>query len=428
MSIINDFLLNLPLPLLDHWGYLIIFISAIIEALPVLGTFFPGHTIVVLGGFFANLEILRLDGVILTAAAGAMVGDLIGYIIGRKYGQDFVARYGKYFFLHQDKFEATKKLVHEHAGKTLILGRFSPLTRAFAPMVAGISRVKILKFIIYDIIGGLAWAVSSVLLGYIFGQGFETASKYFGRIIIAGILVIALIIFGYRWLNKRKHIFSRYHLHYLVINAFSIYVFSKMIEDYLQKESTYRLDLWLEQNIYLVWGQNLSQLMIFITNLFSPEVLFSIALAAAAYYLYKKNLYKALLIFFGSSGGLLLGAALKILINRPRPEDGLISETGFSLPSQHALLAAIFFALVYLLFAKKIKNRWLKYLFAAGNTILICAVGFSRLYLRVHYFSDVLAGYALGLFWLTFLILVFRITSQIVGDPLKFFRKGYWQK
>ena len=205
---VNDFLLNLPLPLLNHWGYLIIFISAIVEALPILGTFFPGYTIVVLGGFFANLGILRLDGAILTATAGAMAGDLIGYIIGRKYGQDFVARYGKYFFFHQDKFEATKKLVHKHAGKTLIIGRFSPFTRAFAPMIAGISRVKIFKFIIYDIIGCLTWAASSVLLGYIFGQGFEAAAKYFGRIIIAAILAIALIILGYRWLNKRKHIFS----------------------------------------------------------------------------------------------------------------------------------------------------------------------------------------------------------------------------
>ena len=88
-------------------------------------------------------------------------------------------------------------------------------------------------------------------------------------------------------------------------------------------------------------------------------------------------------------------------------------ETGFSFPSQHAVMAIIFFSLIIFLFAEKIKNNFLKYLFIGANIILILLIGFSRIYLKVHYFSDSLAGLALGLFWLTFLILIFRVIAEL---------------
>jgi len=416
MSIINDFLLGLPLPLIDHWGYLIIFLAAIFEALPILGTFFPGQTVVIVSGFFANLGILRLDATILAAASGAIIGDLLGYIVGRRYGGEFVSRYGKYFYFHQDKFEATRKLVLEHAGKTLVLGRFSPLTRAFAPLVAGMSRVKIFKFIIYDIIGGITWAASSVLIGYVFGMGFSTAAKYFGRIIMVAVVVIVLLILAYRYLNRKRHIFMKNHLIFLSLNALSIYVFSKMVEDYFDKELTYRLDLWLAQNIASIREPWLDKLMVFITTVFSPEGLLAVAILASVYYFIKKHWYRAALVFLSSAGGLALGAGLKQLIDRPRPLGGLIEETGFSFPSQHALMALIFFSLLILLFGEKIKKFWLRYLFMAGNLALILLVGVSRIYLKAHYFSDVMAGYALGLLWLTLLILLFRIGFKLAAD------------
>ena len=413
---INDFLLNLPLPLIDHWGYLIIFVSAMVEALPIFGSFVPGHTIVIISGFFAQMGILRLDALILTASAGAIIGDLLGYFIGRKYGQEFITRYGKYFFFHQDKFEATKKLVDEHAGKTLILGRFSLFTRAFTPLVAGMSQVKFYRFIGYDLLGGIIWAVSSVLIGYIFGLGYSTAAKYFGRIIMAAVVTIILLLLAYRYLDSKKHIFVKNHLTFLALNALAIYVFSKMAEDYFDKESTYWFDLWLAQNITLIWQPWLNQLMVFITNIFSPENLLVVAALAAVYFYVKKNWSKAALILFSSGGGLLLGAILKRLIGRLRPLNGLISESGFSFPSQHALMALIFFSLIMFLFHEKIKNKPLKYLFVAGNIFLIILVGFSRIYLKAHWFSDIMAGLALGLFWLTFLILAFAVVIKLFND------------
>lgn len=413
---INDFLLNLPLPLIDHWGYLIIFIAAMAETLPVIGTVIPGHTIIILGGFLAKLEALRLEAVMAVAAVGVVTGDLLAYYIGRKYGYDFVVRYGKYFFLNDEKYQKTKDLVSEHTGKALIIGRFSPFTRALAAFLAGIYKIKLPKFIFYSIVGGVSWSTLSVLLGYIMGQGFEGASKYFGRIVLAAIILIVLIFLAYRTLNKRRQVFVKKHSLYLVLNVFSIYIFSKMAEDYFDKESTYRLDLWLNQNIVLIHQPWLNKLMIIVTNVFSPEILLAIAILAAIYYFVKKNWYNAALIFMSSAGGLVLGAILKQLIGRLRPLGGLVPESGLSFPSQHANLALIFFSLAMFLFTEKIKNKSLKYLFIFSNLFLIILVGWSRIYLRVHWFGDVLAGLALGLFWLTFLVLVFAVAIKLFKD------------
>ena len=384
--------------------------------MPILGTFIPGHTIIILGGFLAKIGVLKLETVIFVAAFGVVFGDLLAYYIGRKYGYDFVIRYGKYFFLNEKKYEKTKNLVSEHAGKALIVGRFSPFTRALAAFLAGIYKIKFPKFIFYSIVGGVSWSTLSVFLGYIVGQGFEGAAKYFGRIVLTALILIVLIFLAYRTLNKRRQVFVKKHSLYLVLNATAIYIFSKMVEDYFDRESTYRLDLWITQNIISVWQPWLNKLMIIVTNVLSPESLLIVALLAAAYYFVKKNWYNAILIFMSSAGGLILGAISKQLVGRLRPIGGLVSESGLSFPSQHSLMALIFFSLVMFLFTKKIKNKLLKGLFIFSNIFLIILVGFSRIYLRVHYFSDVVAGFALGLFWLTFLILIFVIVIKLFKD------------
>ncbi|MBI4779532.1 VTT domain-containing protein, partial [Candidatus Falkowbacteria bacterium] len=318
----NDFLLNLPLPLIDHWGYLIIFVSAIAETLPILGAFIPGHTIIILGGLLAKLGILRLEAVMVTAAFGAVIGDLLAYYIGRKFGYDFVIRYGKHFFLDEEKYNKTKDLVAEHTGKALIIGRFSPFTRALSAFLAGIYKIKLPKFIFYSIIGGVGWSVISVFFGYAVGHGFKGAAKYFGQIVFIAIILIVLIFLAYRMLNKKRQVFVKSHSLYLALNALSIYVFSKMAEDYFDKESTYRLDSWIGENIHLLWQAWLNKLMIITTNVLSPEILLAAAILSAVYFFIKKNWYNAALIFISSAGGLILGEISKRLIGRLRPPGG----------------------------------------------------------------------------------------------------------
>ena len=266
MSIISR-ILNIPFPVLNHWGYWIILLFAILESSPIFGLLIPGQTIVIMGGFFAKLGVLDIGDVIWVAALGAILGDLIGYLLGKKYGYSFITEYGKYFFFKKEHYEKTKKLMNHHTGKTLIIGRFNSLTRAFAPFVAGTTDVPFLRFIIYNIIGGISWAVSFVLVGYIFGKSYEIVSAYIGKFIFIAIVLSILIIYAYRFINKRKHIFSRYHLYALIINIFSLYLFSKMIEDIIDGELITKLDIWLNLKIVLLWNPLLNKIMIFITNI-----------------------------------------------------------------------------------------------------------------------------------------------------------------
>ena len=106
--------------------------------------------------------------------------------------------------------------------------------------------------------------------------------------------------------------------------------------------------------------------------------------------------------------GYIFGTSIKIIVQRARPEQGLVSASGFSFPSGHATMAVIFFSLLIYLFRDEIKNKALRWIFVAGCWLLIFLVGISRVYLGVHWLSDVLAGWALGLFVVSLGIVVFR--------------------
>ncbi len=203
MSIL-DKIVNLPFDILNHWSYPIIFFAALIEASPLFGLLIPGQMIVIAGGFFAKIGIIDLGDVIFFAALGAIMGDFLGYGLGRKYGYRLIVRYGKYFFFKREYFETTKRLVSMHPGKTLIMGRFHSITRAFTPFIAGASSMGFLKFLGYNIIGGVSWAISFTLVGFIFGESYEVAAKYLGRVIfiILALSVVIILLCHYR--NKRK--------------------------------------------------------------------------------------------------------------------------------------------------------------------------------------------------------------------------------
>ena len=203
MSLI-DKIVSLPLPLLNHWGYWMILGVTLIEATPIFGFLIPGQLIVILGGFFAKIGILDVGDVILVSAAGAILGDFLGYLLGKEYGSSFITQYGKYFFFKMEHFEKTKKIMNEHAGKTLIMGRFNSLTRAFAPFVAGTSGIGFLRFFMYNIFGGISWAILFVMIGYIFGNSYEIAVQYVGRFIFIAVVVSIGVIYWYKYIQKKK--------------------------------------------------------------------------------------------------------------------------------------------------------------------------------------------------------------------------------
>ena len=170
-------------------------------------------------------------------------------------------------------------------------------------------------------------------------------------------------------------------------------------------------DILLNKEIINLWNPLITKLMILISYLFDPLVIIILSIIIAII-IYKKQPKKSLFLLFSISLGTISLILLKMLIHRDRPINSLIHETGYSFPSGHVVLTTIFFLFLIYIFKDNIKNTFKKYLFISSNILLIVIVAFDRIYLNVHWFSDILAGISLGLFWITFLFLIFKIKTK----------------
>jgi len=246
-----------------------------------------------------------------------------------------------------------------------------------------------------------------------YNWSYDLVEKIMGKFIFIVFIISLLLICGYSYLNKRKHFFTRYHLYTLVISILSLYLFAKMAQDLMGKELITTWDLVISSKVNLLWNPVLNQIFIFITDLGSTISLASLSLILLGILIYKKRWYYSTLFVSGMLGGLGLRVLAKIIFHRARPLDGLIAETGYSFPSGHAMISLIYFSLMLYIFKDDIKNIYLKWIFALGCIMMFLLIGFSRIYLNVHWFSDVIAGFALGLFWITLLILVYKVITLL---------------
>ena len=144
---------------------------------------------------------------------------------------------------------------------------------------------------------------------------------------------------------------------------------------------------------------------------FGTTALSIITLLIAVYLLYKRYRNDALLLVGVMLGDFVIVAILKRLIHSARPLNGILQETGFSFPSGHATAAVVFLGLLTYLIWQHFKSRNVKILSGVLFVLLSLLVGFSRIYLNVHWLSDVVGAYSLGIFWLTFSIVAFRLQN-----------------
>jgi len=144
---------------------------------------------------------------------------------------------------------------------------------------------------------------------------------------------------------------------------------------------------------------------------FDTIALFIITLLVAVYLLYKHYRNDALLLVGVMLGDFLIVAILKRLVHSARPLNGIIQETGFSFPSGHAMAAVVLLGLLTYFIWQHFKSRNVKILSGVLFILISLVVGFSRIYLNVHWLSDVVGAYALGIFWGTFSIVAFRLPN-----------------
>jgi undecaprenyl-diphosphatase len=399
--------------ILHAGGYWILGVISVVEALPLIGSIIPGHAAVFLAGFFAHLGILNVYIVALIASLGAFVGDIISFFLGRKYGYGLITRWGKYFLLKQEHIDKAKEALERHTGKAIILGRFTPVTRAYMPFLVGASQGNVKTFWVADFIGCVLWGTSSVAIGYVFGASYKVVIHYIGQFTTMGIGIAALVAIAYYFINSRRHIFAKYDLHILVALLVSLYFFFKMIQDVVSQPFMAPLDIAVSKVFSEHASHLFTMIMVGITNIFSPAVLCVAAVGLFAWFVWKKYRHDMYILVATFPTGLLFGYALKVVVGRVRPVNEAILETGYSFPSGHAVAAAIFFTLLIYFFSRYMKNRTTKEIFVMINVFLIALVGFSRVYLNVHWFSDVVAGISFGVFWTCLGILTVRYLEAL---------------
>lgn len=154
------------------------------------GFFLPGDSLLFTAGFLASLgffDIWRLTPALIVAA---VAGDSVGYWTGKRFGKWLLNRKESFFF-QKHHLESARKFYEKHGGKTLILARFMPAVRTFAPIVAGMAEMEYSLFLRYNIIGGLLWAAGMTLLGYFLGSLIPDVDRYLLPI-VGGIILVSV--------------------------------------------------------------------------------------------------------------------------------------------------------------------------------------------------------------------------------------------
>lgn len=166
------------------------------------GFFFPGDSLLFTAGLFASQGHLNIYILVIGSILAAILGDSVGYSFGRKVGPKLFSREDSFFF-HKKHAERAKVFYEKYGVKTIILARFVPIVRTFAPIVAGVGEMKYKTFISYNVIGGVLWAGTMTLAGFFLGKAFPEISAYL-HLIIAAIIVISIIPIVLEWWRARK--------------------------------------------------------------------------------------------------------------------------------------------------------------------------------------------------------------------------------
>jgi len=154
---------------IGNWVYLLLFGIIFCETGLVVTPFLPGDSLLFAVGALAAIKAFNLAWLFIVLISAAIIGDSVNYAIGKSFGELLLSKGDRWFFKRKH-VERTHKFYEKHGGKTIILARFIPIIRTFAPFVAGIGRMSYLKFFVYNVSGAVLWVLAFVLGGYFFGN------------------------------------------------------------------------------------------------------------------------------------------------------------------------------------------------------------------------------------------------------------------
>ncbi len=177
--------------LIQQISYIGLFFVVFAESGLFFGFFFPGDSLLFTAGFLASQKLLQIGLLVPLLVVGAILGDSVGFWTGRKLGGWLLKQPDSWFFKRKHLFKA-QAFYEKHGGKTLILARFIPIIRTFAPIAAGMADMNYSRFLTFNVVGGAGWASLMLLAGYFLGRVIPNVDRYL--LPIVGVIIVVSII------------------------------------------------------------------------------------------------------------------------------------------------------------------------------------------------------------------------------------------
>lgn len=196
--------------LIETVGYVGLFAIIFAESGLFFGFFLPGDSLLLTAGLLASRGILNEYILVPGLLVAAVLGDTVGYWFGAKTGPRIFNRPNSFLFKRENLLKA-KAFYEKHGGKTVTLARFIPVVRTFVPIVAGAAEMNYGRFLFFNVIGALAWAVGLTVLGLVLGRAFgsiEGVDKYFTLLVLAFFFIPGLPTLIHLWKDNREKLFG----------------------------------------------------------------------------------------------------------------------------------------------------------------------------------------------------------------------------
>jgi undecaprenyl-diphosphatase len=423
---------------LGAWTYLLVGVFAFAETGAFVGLVVPGETVMLLGGAVAGQGAISIYLLIAIAWFAAWAGDTTSFFLGRRLGREFVMRHGPRFGISHERFEKVEDYFGRHGGKTIFIGRFVGFVRAFAPFIAGSSGMRYRAFVPYSILGTGLWASAHILIGYFFSRSIDTAAKYAGRgAFLLGTLIVVVVGVTLAVRHFRVEANRRAAVRWMEAHSLSAWLVRLVrrfrpqlafLWDRVTPGGTFGLEFTSLMAAFAVGAfvlvaytvivngepgptpgdvtameiaeelrtQWLVEVAKALTHLGSAAVVWPLAILAAAILAARRRWAELGVLVAGILIVILGVHVLKDAVDRPRPEGALIGYDNASFPSAHAAYSTFYVWLAVTIVMRLRVGMARGALVVAAGIALTALVGLSRVYLGVHYMSDVNAGWALG--------------------------------
>jgi len=422
---------------LGDWTYLVVSVLAFLETGAFVGLVFPGETAVIIAGAIAGQGETSVVITIALVWFSAWLGDTASFFIGQKLGRDFILKHGHRVRITKERFAQVEDYFSRHGGKTILVGRFLGLVRALAPFIAGSSGMRYRAFLPYSVLGTGLWAATFSLLGYFLANNIHLAEDIAGRGIfifgavvgvVVGVIVAyhhlrvpqnrvdlvariegnrvgrPLVAWGRRVQPQARFLWRRLTpgnlglefttaMAVLAVALFIVVGYAAIVGEDPGPTPGDTTAFDLASDLRADWFTEVNEA---VTKLGSTPVTLVVALVASILLGARRHWTELAVLVAGVALAHLALPLLKEVMDRPRPAAPLADADGNSWPSGHATYAVIYPWLALTATMRLRPGRAYATALIVGSIVLAAAIALSRVYLHVHYLSDVNSGVALG--------------------------------